>query len=91
VATYANYQLISERGYGRGWVMAGDAFGFVDLMLSPGVFLALRSAELLADSLAPFLGRYALRGIDPRELASLTFTRASPPFAGGGRVRPRRP
>jgi hypothetical protein len=30
VATYANYQLISERGYGRGWVMVGDAFGFID-------------------------------------------------------------
>jgi flavin-dependent dehydrogenase len=53
VATYANYQLISERGHGRGWVMVGDAFGFVDPMLSPGVFLALRSAELLADALAP--------------------------------------
>jgi flavin-dependent dehydrogenase len=57
VATYANYQLISQRGYGRGWVMAGDAFGFVDPMLSPGVFLALRSAELLADGLAPWLAR----------------------------------
>jgi len=57
VATYANYQLISERGHGRGWVMAGDAFGFVDPMLSPGVFLALRSAELLADGLGPWLAR----------------------------------
>jgi flavin-dependent dehydrogenase len=52
--TYSNYQLISERGYGPGWVMAGDAFGFVDPMLSPGVFLGLRSAELVADALAPF-------------------------------------
>jgi flavin-dependent dehydrogenase len=34
--------------------MVGDAFGFVDPMLSPGVFLALRSAELVADALAPF-------------------------------------
>jgi flavin-dependent dehydrogenase len=60
VATYANYQLISERGYGHGWVMIGDAFGFVDPMLSPGVFLALRSAEQLADALAPWLRRRAL-------------------------------
>jgi flavin-dependent dehydrogenase len=59
VATYGNYQLISERGHGRGWVMLGDAFGFVDPMLSPGVFLALRSAELLADRLAPWLRRRA--------------------------------
>jgi flavin-dependent dehydrogenase len=55
VATYANYQLVSERGVGPGWVMVGDAFGFVDPMLSPGVFLALRSAELVADALAPAL------------------------------------
>jgi flavin-dependent dehydrogenase len=57
VATYANYQLTSERGHGPGWVMIGDAFGFVDPMLSPGVLLALRSAELLARALAPFLRR----------------------------------
>jgi flavin-dependent dehydrogenase len=57
VATYSNYQLISERGYGPGWVMVGDAFGFIDPMLSPGVFLALRSAELLADGLTPWLER----------------------------------
>ena len=60
VATYANYQLISERGYGRGWVMLGDAFGFVDPMLSPGVFLALRSSEQLADALTPWLCRRAV-------------------------------
>ncbi len=51
VATYTNYQLISERGYGPGWVMIGDAYGFVDPMLSPGLMLALRSAELLTASL----------------------------------------
>ena len=57
VVTYANYQLISERGFGPGWAMVGDAFGFVDPMLSPGVFLALRSAETIADALTPFLRR----------------------------------
>jgi hypothetical protein len=60
VATYSNYQLISERGRGPGWVMVGDAFGFIDPMLSPGVFLALRSAELLADALGPWLERRAV-------------------------------
>jgi flavin-dependent dehydrogenase len=60
VATYSNYQLISRRGYGPGWVMVGDAFGFVDPMLSPGVFLALRSAELVAEALGPFLRRRAI-------------------------------
>jgi flavin-dependent dehydrogenase len=51
VATYTNYQLISTRGFGANWVMSGDAFGFVDPMLSPGVFLALHSAELLTENL----------------------------------------
>ena len=51
VMTYTNYQLISQRGHGPGWVMTGDAFGFVDPMLSPGMWLALHSAELLAERL----------------------------------------
>jgi len=51
VATYTNYQLVSLHGHGPGWAMTGDAFGFVDPMLSPGMHLALHSAELLADSL----------------------------------------
>jgi flavin-dependent dehydrogenase len=55
VATYANYQLISHRGVGPGWVMVGDAFGFVDPMLSSGVFVALRSSEVVAQALGPFL------------------------------------
>jgi flavin-dependent dehydrogenase len=40
---------------GPGWVAAGDAFGFVDPMLSPGTSVALKSAEWLADALAPAL------------------------------------
>ena len=51
VVTYTNYQLVSARGYGPGWAMSGDAFGFVDPMLSPGVHLALHSAELLSENL----------------------------------------
>jgi flavin-dependent dehydrogenase len=51
LATYPNYQLVSQRGHGPGWVMTGDAFGFVDPMLSPGVYLALHSAELLTERL----------------------------------------
>ena len=47
VMTYSNYQLISDQGYGDGWVLLGDAFGFVDPMLSPGVFMALESASEL--------------------------------------------
>ncbi len=58
VMTYTNYQLISERGHGPGWVAMGDAFGFVDPMLSPGLFMAMHSADLL-DSLV-FAGGAAI-------------------------------
>jgi len=51
VPTYTNYQLVSSRGHGPGWAMTGDAFGFVDPMLSPGMHLALHSAELLSENL----------------------------------------
>ncbi len=56
VATYANYQIISDVGHGPGWVMSGDAFGFVDPMLSPGMWLALHSAELLTERLDDLAG-----------------------------------
>jgi flavin-dependent dehydrogenase len=79
VATYSNYQLISRRGCGPGWVMLGDAFGFVDPMLSPGVFLSLRSAELVADALASFLGGGS--SPSPGELAS-----AFAPYAAAQRA-----
>jgi flavin-dependent dehydrogenase len=68
VATFANYQLVSECGSGANWAMVGDAFGFVDPMLSPGLCMAMVSAEKLADvipargvaagRLAPRLTRY---------------------------------
>ncbi|MGI9242652.1 MAG: NAD(P)/FAD-dependent oxidoreductase, partial [Verrucomicrobiales bacterium] len=51
VMTYSNYQLVSERGHGPGWASIGDAFGFVDPMLSPGLFMAMLTAERL-DELA---------------------------------------
>lgn len=50
--TYANYQLISTKGVGENWASVGDAFGFVDPMLSPGMMLALHSAELLDEQLS---------------------------------------
>ncbi|HYF37832.1 MAG TPA: tryptophan 7-halogenase, partial [Prosthecobacter sp.] len=47
VMTYTNYQLLSERGHGPGWALLGDAFGFVDPMLSPGLFMSLEGARQL--------------------------------------------
>jgi flavin-dependent dehydrogenase len=63
VMSYSNYQLISEKTFGRGWVLLGDAFGFVDPMLSPGVFMALESAALL-DKHVFSRGSFAMKGLD---------------------------
>ena len=60
VKTYSNYQLIAKQGSGRGWVLLGDALGFVDPMLSPGVFMALQSAVSL-DELVFKHGRLSKR------------------------------
>lgn len=35
---------------GDGWVLVGDAFGFLDPIYSSGVFLALKSGEMAADA-----------------------------------------
>ena len=36
---------------GEGWVLVGDAFGFLDPVYSSGVFLALKSGEMAADAI----------------------------------------
>lgn len=36
---------------GDGWVLVGDAFGFIDPIYSSGVFLALKSGEMAADAI----------------------------------------
>ena len=36
---------------GDGWVLVGDAYGFIDPIYSTGVYLALKSGELAADSI----------------------------------------
>ena len=51
VRVLRDFSYISRRIAGDGWVLAGDAFGFLDPVYSTGVFLALRSAECAADSI----------------------------------------
>jgi flavin-dependent dehydrogenase len=46
-----DFSYISSRIAGDGWVLAGDAFGFLDPIYSSGVFLALKSGEMAADSI----------------------------------------
>ncbi|ADB16789.1 tryptophan halogenase [Pirellula staleyi DSM 6068] len=44
------YSYRSREVAGDGWVLVGDAFGFLDPLYSSGVLLALRSGELAADA-----------------------------------------
>ncbi|MCB9881983.1 MAG: FAD-dependent oxidoreductase [Planctomycetes bacterium] len=45
-----DFSYVSQRVSGDGWVLAGDAFGFLDPIYSSGVFLALKSGEYVADA-----------------------------------------
>ena len=42
---------------GNGWVLVGDAFGFLDPLYSSGVLLALKSGEMAADAIAEGLAK----------------------------------
>src|SRR6185369_16184983 len=46
-----DYSYRSTRVAGDGWVLVGDAFGFLDPLYSSGVLLALRSGEMAADAI----------------------------------------
>ena len=52
-----DYTYRSSQAAGDGWVLVGDAFGFLDPLYSSGVLLALRSGELAADCVAEGLSR----------------------------------
>jgi flavin-dependent dehydrogenase len=47
-----DYSYRSREVAGDGWVLIGDAFGFLDPLYSSGVLLALKSGELAADAIA---------------------------------------
>lgn len=45
-----DYSYRATRVAGDGWVLVGDAFGFLDPLYSSGVLLALKSGQLAADA-----------------------------------------
>ena len=51
VRAMRDFSYISRRIAGDGWVLVGDAFGFLDPIYSTGVFLAFKSAEFAADAI----------------------------------------
>ena len=52
-----DYSYRSKQVAGTGWVLVGDAFGFLDPLYSSGVLLALKSGELAADAIAEGLAK----------------------------------
>jgi flavin-dependent dehydrogenase len=51
VMEHANYQLVSERITGDGWVLLGDTAGFIDPVFSSGLLIGLQGAVLLSDAI----------------------------------------
>ena len=52
---------------GDGWVLVGDAFGFLDPIYSSGVFLALKSGEMAADAV---INGFATRNLNAATLGA---------------------
>jgi flavin-dependent dehydrogenase len=50
-----DYSYRAKQVAGDGWVLVGDAFGFLDPLYSSGVLLALKSGEMAADAIADAL------------------------------------
>jgi flavin-dependent dehydrogenase len=49
--TAKEFSYSTKQNAGDGWVMVGDAWGFIDPIYSSGVYFALRSGELAADAI----------------------------------------
>jgi flavin-dependent dehydrogenase len=51
------YSYRTKQAAGDGWVLVGDAFGFLDPLYSSGVLLALTSASMAADAICDGLDK----------------------------------
>ncbi|MEX0677588.1 MAG: NAD(P)/FAD-dependent oxidoreductase [Pirellulales bacterium] len=52
-----DYSYRARQAAGDGWVLVGDAFGFLDPLYSSGVLLALKSGQLAADAVSEGLAK----------------------------------
>lgn len=57
VSVAKEFSYSTERAAGDGWVLVGDAWGFIDPVYSSGVYFALKSGALAADCLVEGLRR----------------------------------
>jgi flavin-dependent dehydrogenase len=70
-----DYSYRSRQVAGDGWVLVGDAFGFLDPLYSSGVLLALKSGELAADAI--------VEGLAKNDLSAAQLGRWGPMFNRG--------
>lgn len=70
-----DYSYRSKEVAGNGWVLIGDAFGFLDPLYSSGVLLALKSGELAADAI--------IEGIQKNDLSAAQLGKWGPMFNDG--------
>ncbi len=52
-----DYSYRARQAAGDGWVLVGDAYGFLDPLYSSGVLLALKSGQLAADAITEGLAK----------------------------------
>jgi len=70
-----DYSYRSTTCSGEGWVLVGDAFGFLDPLYSSGVLLALRSGEMASDAVVD--------GLERNDLSAAQLGRWGPAFGQG--------
>jgi flavin-dependent dehydrogenase len=70
-----DYSYRSKEVAGDGWVLIGDAFGFLDPLYSSGVLLALRSGEMAADAI--------VEGFQKNDLSAAQLSKWGPDFNRG--------
>ncbi|MBV08452.1 MAG: alkylhalidase [Rubinisphaera sp.] len=63
--TTKDFSYRATETVGEGWLMIGDAFGFVDPVYSSGVLLAMVSGEMAADAI---LDGYKMNDLSPQQL-----------------------
>jgi flavin-dependent dehydrogenase len=67
----------TEQAAGEGWVLVGDAWGFIDPIYSSGVYFAMKSGELAADAI--------VEGLAAGDTSAAMLGRWTSEFASGTR------
>jgi flavin-dependent dehydrogenase len=70
-----DYSYKAKRCAGDGWVLVGDAHGFLDPLYSSGVLLALKSGQLAADAV--------IEGLSKKDLSAAQLGSWGPVFCEG--------